>query len=99
MSEDVERDRRTWFVIEADVSARELVEDQRLAFFTVRIVKHLDERPSDEQGVIYVAQYLQDAHIGFDWDARLVSIEKTEPPPEWAVTGPAQGEGAYPGPS
>jgi hypothetical protein len=75
----------TWFVIEADITARESPDETRLAFFTVLVVRQLEQKPSPEEAVELVDGYLRDVHAPFEWDLSLISIEATGPPPEWSV--------------
>jgi hypothetical protein len=74
-----------WFVIEADITARETPDETRLAFFTVLVLRDLQQQPSPAEATELVNDYLRDVHAPFSWDLTLVSIEATGPPPEWIV--------------
>jgi hypothetical protein len=72
-----------WFLVEADITAREAPEDRRLAFFTVLVVKRMERAPTLQQAGELVDQYLREVHAPFSWETRLISIEETGPPPTW----------------
>lgn len=66
----------TWFLIEADITAREAPDEIRLSFFTVLIVRNLDERPSNDRALVLVDEYLREVHAPFTWDARLIAVDQ-----------------------
>jgi hypothetical protein len=65
----------TWFVIEADITAREMPEEPRLAFFTVLVVRELRQAPTPMEAVELIDDYLREVHAPFTWDLALIGIE------------------------
>jgi hypothetical protein len=65
----------TWFVIEADVTARETLEETRLSFFTVLVVRELRNTPSQEAALALIDDYLREVHAPFTWDLELIAVE------------------------
>jgi hypothetical protein len=65
----------TWFVIEADVTARETLEETRLSFFTVLVVRELGDVPSEDAALVLIDDYLQEVHAPFTWDLELIAVE------------------------
>jgi hypothetical protein len=66
----------TWFLIEADVTARETPEETRLSFFTVLILRRLDTPPSAADALDLVDDYLREVHAPFSWDAQLIAVDQ-----------------------
>jgi hypothetical protein len=64
----------TWFVIEADVTARETLEETRLSFFTVLVVRESRDRPTKEAALALIDDYLREVHAPFTWDLELIAV-------------------------
>jgi hypothetical protein len=65
----------TWFVIEADITAREMPDEPRLSFFTVLVVRELRRTPTPVEAAELVDDYLREVHAPFIWDLALIGIE------------------------
>jgi hypothetical protein len=65
----------TWFVIEADVTAREMLEETRLSFFTVLVVRESRDAPTQEAALTLIDDYLREVHAPFTWDLELIAVE------------------------
>jgi hypothetical protein len=72
-----------WFLVEADITVHGDVDDSRLEFFTVLIVKQLPSKPTMDRARAFTTEYLNDAHLPFEWDQKIVSVEEIGPPPDW----------------
>jgi hypothetical protein len=66
----------TWFLLEADITARETPEETRLAFFTVLIVRELARMPDADEARQLVDAYLREVHAPFDWDVEVIAVEE-----------------------
>ena len=65
-----------WFVIEADITARETLQEARLSFFTVLVVRELRHTPNHDEALALIDEYLQEVHAPFTWDLDLIAIER-----------------------
>ncbi len=65
----------TWFLIEADITARETPDEKRLSFFTVLVVRELRRRPNDEEAQALIDDYLTEVHAPFEWDVELIAVD------------------------
>lgn len=67
----------TWFVIEADITARGTPQETRLSFFTVLVVRELRRTPAKDEALALVDDYLREVHAPFEWDLDLIAVEVT----------------------
>jgi len=65
----------TWFIIEADITARRTPQDMRLSFFTVLVVRELRRTPSEDEALALIEDYLREVDEPFNWDLALIAVE------------------------
>ena len=68
-----------WFVIEADITARETPRETRLSFFTVLVVRERQSVPNHREALALIDEYLLEVSAPLVWDIRIVAIDDITP--------------------